>query len=242
MRTAESRSATARRTSSCAKRYAEPDARTPRRASPLGDRLVDAASSASVRDDRRAPERVELEAPRRRRPRARAPRCVSGARRASRWLDDLAHGRRRAELGRRPTRRAVPAAARSPSESTSSRQSSVRRNALPPVSSDDRRAQLADGSAPAARRTNSPISALGQPAEPDPDDALGRETSTSVVGEARRNVRRGVANVATISMRASAPARTRCRRRSSVGASAQCTSSSTSRTGDAPAGVRERRR
>ena len=88
------------------------------------------------------------------------------------------------------------------------------------------RAAWRDGRTPATSSSSEP--AETQTRRPPPSASDRRESPQSAVDTSASASRK----VATSSSRASAPARTRCRRRSRVGASAQCTSSSTSSTGD----------
>ena len=91
---------------------------------------------------------------------------ASPERRDEALADDLAHGRRRAELGGGPRETGADAGPISiASESSSSRQSSVTRKALPPVSLRAiAAAARVQARPPAVRRTNSAISSSRQPA------------------------------------------------------------------------------
>ena len=160
---------------------------------PVPDGLVHGLEQDRLRDDLRPADGVQLEVGAGHR--GELEHLVRLGREPGEPLvDDLPHGRRapRARLpaaqGARPSGPISTAPA-----STSSRQSSVTRNALPPVRSAIAERSSSVGSTPAASRTNSAISSVRQPAQADPRDALGAVHVDERLGERRRHVGLGVA-------------------------------------------------
>ena len=161
MRVADSLSVTARRTSSCAKRYAR---RRP--GSSTSSPFRTASSTASSRTGSRTTSALRTVSSSKSAPATAANAStsfVSAESRESRWLTTsrTVVGAPSSAAGRASSARPGPISI-APA-SSSSRQSSVTRNALPPVRSAIAERSSGAGSTPAASRTNSAISASDSP-------------------------------------------------------------------------------
>ena len=227
---ADGRSSTARRTSSCSKRYA-----SPRPGSSTSRPLRTASSSAPTSSasplfDARRTVSSSKSAP------------ITAASSSASFASAESRARRRSTPSRTVVgtpRAAAARASRAPcgpistaSEATSSRHSSVTRNALPPVSSPIAAVSSVDASAPVVSLTNSRMSSGDNPPSRIRATPSVRYTSTSASASSAGTSASASRNVATSSILASAPERTRWRMSCRLDVSAQWTSSSTRSTGD----------